>query len=121
MTLSSAYIELFIRGEKSGGKCPRGKCPDTAAELAAVRKQAKYSDLYIPSSHTFVPIAIESLGPINQSGFDFISEVGRRISAISGDPLENNHLFQRLSICTQQFNAVAFRGAFEDFSGDEAW
>jgi len=22
MTLSSAYIELFIRGEKSGGKCP---------------------------------------------------------------------------------------------------
>src|SRR6218665_2696916 len=48
-----------------------------AAELAAVWKQAKYSDL--PSSHTFVPIAIESLGPINQSGFDFISEVGRPI------------------------------------------
>ncbi len=24
MTLSSAYIELFIRGEKSGGKCPGG-------------------------------------------------------------------------------------------------
>jgi len=22
MTLSLAYIELFIRGEKSGGKCP---------------------------------------------------------------------------------------------------
>ena len=22
MTLSSAYIEVFIRGEKSGGKCP---------------------------------------------------------------------------------------------------
>src|SRR6218665_249947 len=27
--ISSAYIELFIRGEKSGGKCPGGKCPDT--------------------------------------------------------------------------------------------
>src|SRR6218665_1178918 len=90
-----------------------------AAELAAVRKQTKYSDL--PPSHTCVPISIESLGPINQSGFDFISEVGRRISAISGDPRERNQLFQRLSICTQQFNAVAFRGAFEDFSGDEAW
>ena len=24
MTLSSAYIELFIRGGKSGGKCPGG-------------------------------------------------------------------------------------------------
>ena len=24
MSLSSAYIELFIRGEKSGGKCPGG-------------------------------------------------------------------------------------------------
>src|SRR6218665_2282655 len=49
----------------------------------------------------------------------YLSE--RRISAISGDPHERNQLFQRLSICTQQFNAVAFRGAFEDFSGDEAW
>ena len=28
MTLSSAYIELFIRGEKSGGNVG-GKCPDT--------------------------------------------------------------------------------------------
>ena len=89
-----------------------------AAELAAVRKEAKYSGL--PSSHTFVPIAFESLGPINRSGFDFIAEVGRRISAISGEPLEKNHLFQRLSICTQRYNAVAFRGTFLDFSGDEA-
>src|SRR6218665_1759281 len=28
LTLSSAYIELFIRGEKSGGNI-RGKCSDT--------------------------------------------------------------------------------------------
>jgi len=28
MTLNSAYIELFIPGEKSGGNV-RGKCPDT--------------------------------------------------------------------------------------------
>ena len=38
MTLISAYIELFIRGEKSGGNVRR-KCPDTnenASVLAAL-------------------------------------------------------------------------------------
>ena len=88
-----------------------------AAELAATRKQAKYSGL--PASHIFVPIAFESLGPINRSGFEFITEVGRRMSAISGEPLETKHLFQRLSICTQRYNAVAFRGTFVDQNGDE--
>jgi len=55
-----------------------------------------------------VPIAVESLGPINCSGFNFISETGCHISIIY--QLEKSHLFQRISICTQQFNAVAFRG-----------
>jgi len=41
-------------------------------------------------------IALESLGPINQSDFDFISEVGHRSSVISGDPLEKIHLCDSL-------------------------
>ncbi len=32
MTLLSAYIELFIPGEKSGANVRGGKCPDTDAD-----------------------------------------------------------------------------------------
>jgi len=46
------------------------------AELAATRKEAKYADL--TQRHTFIPIAIETLGAINTSGLNFISDIGRR-------------------------------------------
>ena len=91
--------------------------PGGAAELAASRKNLKYSDL--PATHNFVPIAIESLGPINHTGLEFLAELGRRMTAISGDQFETTHLFQRLSICTQRYNAVAFRGTFSQSIGDE--
>ena len=91
--------------------------PGSAAELAASRKITKYADL--PATHNFVPIALESLGPINRSGREFISELGRRVTAATGDPLETTYLFQRLSICTQRYNAIAFRGTFMHNTGDE--
>ena len=47
--------------------------PGSAAELAASRKFAKYAEL--PASHNFVPIALETLGPINISGREFIVEL----------------------------------------------
>src|SRR6218665_3244862 len=81
----------------------------SAAELAASGKVTKYADL--PATHNFVPIAIESLGPINTAGFEFIKELGQRITVAIGDPMETVHLFQRLSICTQRHNAIAFRQA----------
>ena len=39
------------------------KC--SAAQAAADRKVSKYAGL--PASHLFVPIAIETLGPINEA------------------------------------------------------
>jgi len=42
-----------------------------AAEAAASRKEVKYSDL--PASFSFQPIAVETLGPINESAVDFPS------------------------------------------------
>ena len=59
----------------------------------------------------FVPVAFETLGPVNAEGAEFLSELGRRISAVSG---ETKFLFQRLSICVQRHNAIAFRGTFPD-------
>ena len=104
-TCASSYIHLTA--STTGG----------AAEQAAERKLAKYSTL--PATHEFVPVAIESLGPINRTGLEFLQELGRRITEATGDPRETSHLFQRLSVCTQRFNAVAFRGTFDQHDGDE--
>jgi len=41
-----------------------------AAEAAAPRKEVKYADL--PASFSFQPIAVETLGPINDSAIDFL-------------------------------------------------
>jgi hypothetical protein len=81
-----------------------------AAESAADRKQLKYQSL--AATHTFVPIALETFGPINSSGSSFIRDLGRRISAVSGDKRETSFLFQRLSICIQRYNSISFQGSF---------
>ena len=83
----------------------------SAAQAAVERKVSKYAGL--PASHLFVPIAIETLGPINEAGHSFLTELGRRLSKISDDPRESLFLFQRISILIQRFNEVAFRGTFD--------
>ena len=69
----------------------------SAAEQAAVHKTAKYA--LLPATHVFVPIAFETLWPVNAEGAEFLSELGRRISSVSGYQRERNFLLQRLSIC----------------------
>ena len=78
-----------------------------AAEAAAERKMAKYGQL--AQSYTFIPAAIETLGPINNAGLEFLSDLGRHISQVSNDYRENAFLFQCLSDLIQRFNAVANR------------
>ena len=75
--------------------------------MAAERKISKYAT--VPTNIIFQPVAFETLGPINQSGVDFISEIGRRLEQASGDARERCFLFQRLSTTVQRFNSVAFR------------
>src|SRR6218665_2074262 len=67
----------------------------------------------------FVPIAFETLWPVNAEGAQFLLELGRRISSVSGDQSETNFLLQRLSICVQRHDAIALRGTFP--AGREAW
>jgi len=43
---------------------------------------------------------------------DFISELGRRLTSVSGDLREGAYLFQRLSLSIQRYNAIAFTGSF---------
>ena len=83
----------------------------SAAEAAATRKDNKYTEL--SRIHLFFPIAFEIMGPINQVGQDFISELGRRISSSTDDPRETSFLFQRLSVAIQRFNSVSSTYSFD--------
>ena len=81
-----------------------------AAEAAASRKEVKYFDL--PASFSFQPIAVETLGPINESAVDFLRELGRRISSKFQEERQSAYLFQRLSVTVQRFNAVILHDSF---------
>src|SRR6218665_1877723 len=89
-----------------------------AAELAAGRKLAKYSVL--PQPYPFLPVAFETLGPINSSGHVFIAKLGRCLARTTGDTREPSYLYQRFSITIQRFNAVAFNGSFKQQDLDES-
>lgn len=84
----------------------------SAAESAAARKETKYVEL--TQRYDFIPIAIESFGPISSKAMSFLSELGRRTSVTTGDPRETSYLFQRLSVSLQRFNAVCLLDTFSD-------
>ena len=82
-----------------------------AAELAATRKIAAYSNL--PASHSFQPIALETHGPINHTAVDFMTDLGHRISSVTGEEREKQFLFQRISVVLQRYNAVLLHDSFD--------
>src|SRR6218665_83652 len=74
---------------------------------SAVRKTAKYA--LLPETHAcVVPIAFETLRSVSAEGAEYLSELGRRFSTVTGDQRETNFLLQRLSIFVQRHNAIAF-------------
>ena len=62
-----------------------------AAELAASNKVVKYAGL--SSQGEFVPIAVESHGPINRDALQFLSELGKRLVKTGGDDLGCSSIF----------------------------
>ena len=66
----------------------------------------------IKATHDFVPVAIETLGPINEEGTSFLCEIGERMKGVSGDPRKTAYLFQRVSVIIQRANAIALHGTF---------
>ena len=87
-TLAPSYLPLSIH---SAG---------AVAEAAADRKRRKY--LQISESHHFIPIAVETLGPICEEGASFISAIADKISRATGDQREKTFLFQRISVAIQR-------------------
>ena len=90
-----------------------------AAEQAANQKTDKYREL--ASKYFFIPVAVETLGPINADGANFLSELGRRIEQSSMEKLETAHLFERISIAVQRGNAASFAGCFEELEPQRQW
>jgi len=66
----------------------------------------------IVSCHLVQPIALETLGLINESAMEFLNTFGHRIAAISSDDKEGQFLYQRLSIALQRFNAILLHESF---------
>jgi len=85
-----------------------------AAEAAARRKEDKYTAL--AARYLFVPIAVETLGPVNESGSAFIDDIGGRLRALTGDHRERSFLWQRLSVALQQYNAICIRSTLDCLS-----
>jgi len=54
-----------------------------AADLAASRKEAKYTSL--TNSYIFQPIAVESHGSFSASSLSFLTTLGERLTGTSGD------------------------------------
>jgi len=71
---------------------------------------AKYSDL--SDRYTLYPVAVETLGPINETVYELIGALGRRIARLSGDDRESSFLFQRLSVMVQRFNSILLLDGF---------
>src|ERR1044072_7009603 len=79
-----------------------------AAQKVEATKTAKYAT--IASTHDFVRLALEALGAWGQDAIRFVSDLGRRILAVTEEPRETTFLKQRLSIAIQRGNRIACRG-----------
>ena len=80
------------------------------AEQSSARKLAIYCELAI--NHIFVPIAMESFGPICAEAPTFLRELGRPISVVTDNMRETTFLFQGLSIAIQRCNCILFKSSF---------
>ena len=99
-TVADSYLHLT--STKAGG----------AAENAATKKE-EHVDLQ--QTCTFIPLAFETLGPINVKGVEFLQELDHRLAAISDDNRQTSFLFHRISITPQRFNAITFAETFDKF------
>jgi len=76
----------------------------------AVLAEAKYVTLQ--TRYDFQSIAVETLGPINESATSFLCDIVRRTLHVSGEDIQPQFLFQRISVANQRFNAVLLHDGF---------
>ena len=97
-TLASSYVM----------KSSKNACQ--AAEIAENRKITKYEGL---NQFVFYPVAVETLGSWGEVSKKFITDIGSRIAAITGEKRSTSFLFQRMSIFFCRVHTVA--QPYQDF------
>ena len=102
LTVATMLADSYISASASSA--------GAAAEMAASRKQAKCAAL--SGSYVFQLIALETLGPINESAVQFLNDPNHRITSVSTDDTEAQFFFQQLSIALQRFNAILLHESF---------
>lgn len=76
--------------------------PGLVAAAAEESELDAYKDL--PHSHTFTPVAVETLGAIGPQSISFLKELGERIFIETGNHKSTKYLFQRISVAVQRRN-----------------
>jgi len=62
---------------------------------------------------------VENLGSFDSSTSSFLSSLGNKIRALSGDDKETSFLFQRISVFIQRFNFVLLHDSFTKDGPDQ--
>ena len=68
----------------------------SVANSSAMSKTQKYAN--IAQTHIFTPIAMETTGAMNHQASELITEIGRRITEVTGEVKESIYLFQQVSV-----------------------
>ena len=79
--------------------------PGAAASAAEARKVRRYASL--SSRYKFVPIAVETSGVLGPATSGFVKDLGRLLTAHTGDRRETEWLLQRLSIAVVRGNSAS--------------
>jgi len=98
-------------------------CPDTlatsylnrsvlfagpAVNEADSRKVMKYR--LLSARYSFVPVAVESLGALDEEASDFFRNLGFRITSVTTEPRSFQFLLQRLSVAVLHGNVACVLG-----------
>ena len=80
------------------------------ADKSVISKTQNYQSIL--QSHLFTPIAIETAGVWNNQAREFIKELGKRITTVTGEIKETSYIFQQVSVAIQRCNMLSFIGSF---------
>ena len=78
--------------------------PSTVASDAESHKSLKYRGL--ASIYYFVPVAVETLGALDEKASAFFCDLGPRIAAVTSEPRSYQLLLQWLSVVVHRGNAA---------------
>jgi len=93
--------------------------PVTAIDAGGVAERKHTKNLEFQTRYTFVPVAVETLGPFSKEGLVFISKIGRRLSKAPGGNRKTKFLLQSILVTVQRYNAVAYQGTLSGLPSAE--